>query len=71
MRNGAKKHLKFDPKVYPYLLNPGFKRQNADMLDLLARMRRGLEQAKRGQGQSVDEVFDELERANVLSNRSL
>jgi hypothetical protein len=62
MRNGEKKHLKFDPKVHPYLLNPGFKRQNADLLDLLASIRRGLEQAKRGQGQSVDDVFDELER---------
>ena len=42
----------FDPAAY---------QQVADQLDILSRIRRGLAQAKRGEGQTVDEVFDELE----------
>lgn len=34
----------------------------ADHLEAIAGVRRGLAQAERGQGRSVDEVFDELER---------
>ena len=34
----------------------------AVQLDTVAAIRRGLEQAKRGQGHPVDDVFDELER---------
>jgi hypothetical protein len=58
MRDKAKKNLK--------LVSAGFlnsKLPNADLLDSIARISRGLEQAKNDQGQSVDEVFDELERS--------
>jgi len=34
----------------------------AEHLDVVARIRRGLAQAKRGAGRLVDEVFDDLER---------
>ena len=34
----------------------------ADHLDAIASIRRGLAQAKKGQGRPVDEVFDDLER---------
>jgi hypothetical protein len=32
----------------------------ADHLDTIARIRRGLEQARKGLGRPVEEVFDEL-----------
>jgi prevent-host-death family protein len=35
----------------------------ADHLDAVARIRRGLAQAKMGFGRTVDEVFDELEQS--------
>jgi len=34
----------------------------ADRLDAVARIRRGLAQAKKGVGRPVDDVFDDLER---------
>jgi len=34
----------------------------AEQLDVIASIRRGLEQAKKGLGRSVDDVFDDLER---------
>jgi len=37
-------------------------RDVADHLDTIASIRRGLAQAKKGMGCSVDEVFDDLER---------
>jgi hypothetical protein len=37
-------------------------RENSGDVDTLARIRRGLAQARRGEGQLVDEVFDKLEQ---------
>jgi prevent-host-death family protein len=37
-------------------------RDVADHLDTIASIRRGLAQARKGMGRSVDEVFDDLER---------
>jgi prevent-host-death family protein len=37
-------------------------REVAEQLDTIASIRRGLAQAKKGQGRPVDEVFDDLER---------
>lgn len=34
----------------------------AEQLDTIASIRRGLAQAKKGMGRSVDDVFDDLER---------
>ncbi len=44
------------------LLDAAAYRDVADHLDAVASIRRGLEQAKRGLGRSVDQVFEELER---------
>ena len=38
------------------------KRENSSDVDTLASIRRGLAQAQRGEGQLVDDVFNELER---------
>jgi hypothetical protein len=38
------------------------KRENSSDVDTLASIRRGLAQARRGEGQLVDDVFNELER---------
>jgi prevent-host-death family protein len=51
--NGKAEAVVLDPIVY---------QQVAEHLDVVAKIRRGLAQAKRGEGQTVDEVFDELER---------
>jgi prevent-host-death family protein len=51
--NGKAEAVLLDPTVYQVV---------ADQLDTVARIRRGLAQAKRGEGQPVDEVFDELEK---------
>jgi hypothetical protein len=37
-------------------------RENSSNVDTLASLRRGLAQARRGEGQPVDDVFNELER---------
>ena len=50
--NGKAEAVVLDPAVYQVV---------ADQLDAVARIRRGLAQAKRGEGQPVDDVFDELE----------
>jgi len=54
--------LTINGKAEAVVLDPAVYQQVADQLDVIARIRRGLEQAKRGEGQTVDEVFDELER---------
>jgi prevent-host-death family protein len=51
--NGKAEAVVLDPIVY---------QQVAEHLDTISRIRRGLAQANRGEGQTVDEVFDELER---------
>jgi PHD/YefM family antitoxin component YafN of YafNO toxin-antitoxin module len=54
--------LTINGKAEAVVLDPIIYQQVAEHLDVIARIRRGLEQAKRGEGQTVDEVFDELER---------
>jgi len=54
--------LTINGKAEAVVLDPGTYQQVADHLDVIAKIRRGLAQAKRGEGQTVDEVFDELER---------
>lgn len=44
------------------LIDAASYREVADHLDTQAGIRRGLAQAKKGMGRSVDEVFDDLER---------
>ncbi|MCC7482944.1 MAG: type II toxin-antitoxin system Phd/YefM family antitoxin [Hyphomicrobiales bacterium] len=44
------------------LIDAASYREVAEHLDTLAGIRRGLAQAKKGMGRSVDEVFDDLER---------
>lgn len=53
--------LTINGKAEAIVLDPAAYQQVADQLDILSRIRRGLAQAKRGGGQTVDEVFDELE----------
>ena len=58
--------LTINGKAEAVVLDPVTYQQVAEHLDVIARIRRGLAQAvsqvKRGEGQTVDEVFDELER---------
>jgi prevent-host-death family protein len=49
-------------KAAAVLLDAAAYQDVADHLDAVASLRRGLAQAKKGLGRSVDEVFDELER---------
>jgi prevent-host-death family protein len=51
--NGKAEAVLLDPTVYQVV---------ADQLDAVMRIRRGLDQAMRGEGRPVDEVFDDLER---------
>ena len=53
--------LTINGKAEAVVLDPIIYQQVAEHLDVIARIRRGLAQAKRGEGQTVDEVFDELE----------
>jgi prevent-host-death family protein len=54
--------LTVNGKAEAVLLDAAAYRDVADHLDAVARIRRGLAQAKKGLGRSVDDVFDELER---------
>jgi PHD/YefM family antitoxin component YafN of YafNO toxin-antitoxin module len=54
--------LTINGKAEAVVLDPITYQQVAEHLDVIARIRRGLAQAKRGEGQTVEEVFDELER---------
>jgi prevent-host-death family protein len=54
--------LTVNGKAEAVVLDPTIYQQVAEHLDVIARIRRGLDQAKNGEGQTVDEVFDELER---------
>jgi hypothetical protein len=44
------------------LSKPKSRRENSSIVDTLASIRRGLAQARKGEGQLVDDVFNELER---------
>jgi prevent-host-death family protein len=54
--------LTINGKAEAVVLDPNTYQQVAETLDAIARIRRGLAQANRGEGQTVDAVFDELER---------
>ena len=59
--------LTVNGKAEAVVLDAAAYRDVADHLDAVASIRRGLAQARRGEGRPVDEVFDELERED--SNR--
>jgi hypothetical protein len=54
--------LTINGKAEAVLLDAATYQQVADYLDAVAGIRRGLAQAKRGEGRPAKEVFDELER---------
>jgi prevent-host-death family protein len=54
--NGKAEAVLLDAKDYKHV---------ADHLDAIAGIRRGLLQAEKGLGRSVDEVFDDLEREDL------
>lgn len=49
-------------KAEVVVMDAGTYQQLADRIDTVEGIRRGLAQAKRGLGRSVDEVFDDFER---------
>ena len=49
-------------KAEMVVLDPATYQHVADQLDTIACIRRGLEQADKGQGQALDEAFDDLLR---------
>lgn len=61
MKKTGRPVLTINGKAEAIVLDPAAYQQVADQLDILSKIRRGLAQAKRGEGQTVDEVFDELE----------
>jgi PHD/YefM family antitoxin component YafN of YafNO toxin-antitoxin module len=54
--------LTINGKAEAIVLDPAAYQQVADHLDAIASIRRGLAQARRGEGRPAEDVFDELER---------
>ena len=54
--------LTINGKAEAVVLDPAVYQEVADQLDALARIRRGLAQAKRGEGRPAEEVLADLER---------
>ncbi|MBS1849484.1 MAG: type II toxin-antitoxin system Phd/YefM family antitoxin [Acidobacteria bacterium] len=54
--------LTVNGKAEAVLLDAAAYQQIAGQLDVMTSLRRGLSQAEKGQGRSVDEVFDELQQ---------
>jgi prevent-host-death family protein len=54
--------LTINGKAEAVVLDPAVYQQVADHLDAIASIRRGLAQARRGEGRPAEEVLDELER---------
>jgi prevent-host-death family protein len=54
--------LTINGKAEAIVLDPAAYQDVADHLDAIASIRRGLAQAKRGEGRPAEDVFDELER---------
>lgn len=54
--------LTINGKAEAVVLDPAAYQQVADHLDAIASIRRGLAQARRGEGRPAEDVFDELER---------
>ena len=61
-KSGRPLVLTINGKAEVVVLDAASYRDVAEHLDAIARIRRGLEQAKKGMGRSVDEVFADLER---------
>ncbi|MCX6604348.1 MAG: type II toxin-antitoxin system prevent-host-death family antitoxin [Acidobacteria bacterium] len=61
-KSGRPLVLTINGKAEAVVLDAASYRDVAEHLDTVARIRRGLEQAKKGMGRSVDEVFADLER---------
>lgn len=61
-KSGRPLVLTINGKAEAVVLDAASYRDVAEHLDAIARIRRGLEQAKKGMGRSVDEVFADLER---------
>lgn len=61
-KSGRPLVLTINGKAEAIVLDAASYRDVAEHLDAIARIRRGLEQAKKGMGRSVDEVFADLER---------
>jgi prevent-host-death family protein len=61
-KNGRPLVLTVKGRAEAVVLDPAVYQRLADYQDAVAGIRRGLAQAKKGLGQSVDEVFDEIER---------
>jgi prevent-host-death family protein len=54
--------LTINGRAEAIVLDPAADQQVADQLDVIASIRRGLAQARRGEGRPAEEVLDELER---------
>ena len=54
--------LTINGKAEAIVLDPAAYQQVADHLDAIASIRRGLAQARRGEGRPAEDVLDELER---------
>jgi prevent-host-death family protein len=54
--------LTINGKAEAIVLDPAAYQDVADHLDAIASIRRGLAQARRGEGRPAEDVFDELER---------
>ena len=54
--------LTINGKAEAIVLDPSAYQDIADHLDIIASIRRGLAQARRGEGRPVEDVLDELER---------
>jgi len=54
--------LTINGKAEAVVLDPAAYQDIADHMDAIASIRRGLAQAKRGEGRPAEEVLDELER---------
>jgi len=61
-RTGRPLVLTVKGKAEAVILNTSLYQEVADHLDAVAAIRRGLDQAKRGLGRPVDQVFEDLER---------
>jgi prevent-host-death family protein len=61
-RNGRPLVLTVKGKAEAVVLDPVAYQRLAEYHDTVAGIRRGLAQAKKGLGQPVDEVFDEIQR---------
>jgi PHD/YefM family antitoxin component YafN of YafNO toxin-antitoxin module len=61
-KNGRPLVLTLKGRAEAVVLDPVMYQQLAEYRDTVEGIRRGLAQAKKGLGQSVDEVFDEIKR---------